>query len=100
LQPAARRFLIAGSDILAIGGTLSSLICFCNRTRFYGRIKGWQTSRILPMRWLMIALFVSVAALLIASAGVARHVWRKHKQAEQAQAPHSTEEEIHTEEGK
>lgn len=52
------------------------------------------------MRWLMIALFVSVAALLIASAGVARHVWRRHKQAEQAQAPHSTEEEIHTEEGK
>jgi hypothetical protein len=52
------------------------------------------------MRWLMIALFVSVAALLIASAGVARHVWRKHKQAEQAQIPHSAEEEIHTEEGK
>jgi hypothetical protein len=49
------------------------------------------------MRWLMIALFVSVAALLIVSAGIARHVWRKHKQ---AQEPHSAEEEIHTEEGK
>jgi hypothetical protein len=52
------------------------------------------------MRWLMIALFASVAALLIASAGVARHVWRRHKQAEQTQEPHSAEEEIHTEEGR
>jgi hypothetical protein len=48
----------------------------------------------------MIALFASVAALLIASAGVARHIWRKRKQAEQTQTPHSAEEEIHTEEGK
>ncbi|MGA2249429.1 hypothetical protein [Terracidiphilus sp.] len=48
----------------------------------------------------MIALFASVAALLIASAGVARHIWRRHKQAEQTQEPHSAEEEIHTEEGK
>ena len=52
------------------------------------------------MRWLMIALFVSVAALLIASAGMARHVWRRHKQTEQTQEPQSAEEEIHTEEGK
>ncbi len=52
------------------------------------------------MLWLMIALFASVAALLIASAGVARHIWRKHKHAEQTQEPHSMEEEIQTEEGK
>lgn len=58
-----------------------------------------KTNRRLPMRWLMIALFVSVAALLIASAGMAHHVWRKHKQAEQAQAPRE-EEEIPMEERK
>lgn len=40
----------------------------------------------------MIALFVSVAALLIASAGVAHHVWRRHKQAAQTQAPREEEE--------
>jgi hypothetical protein len=27
------------------------------------------------MRWLMIALFVSVVGLLVAAAGVARHIW-------------------------
>jgi hypothetical protein len=27
------------------------------------------------MRWLMIALLVSVLALLLAAAGVARHIW-------------------------
>jgi hypothetical protein len=27
------------------------------------------------MRWLMIALLVSLAALLLAAAGVARHIW-------------------------
>jgi hypothetical protein len=27
------------------------------------------------MRWLMIALLVSVVALLLAAAGVARHIW-------------------------
>jgi hypothetical protein len=27
------------------------------------------------MRWMMIALLVSVAALLLAAAGVARHIW-------------------------
>jgi uncharacterized membrane protein len=31
------------------------------------------------MRWLMIVLLVSVVALLVASAGVAHHVWREHK---------------------
>jgi hypothetical protein len=28
------------------------------------------------MRWLMIGLFVSVGALILASAGVAWHIWR------------------------
>lgn len=32
------------------------------------------------MRWLMIALFVSVAALLAASGGLAFHIWREHRQ--------------------
>jgi len=27
------------------------------------------------MRWLLIGLFVSVAALLLAAAGMARHIW-------------------------
>jgi hypothetical protein len=34
------------------------------------------------MRWLMIGLLVSLGALLIAAAGVARHIWqqrRKHR---------------------
>ncbi|HXR40725.1 MAG TPA: hypothetical protein VN776_16595 [Terracidiphilus sp.] len=30
------------------------------------------------MRWLMIALLVSLAALLLAAAGVARHIWLQH----------------------
>jgi hypothetical protein len=28
------------------------------------------------MRWMMIALLVSLAALLIAAAGMARHIWQ------------------------
>jgi hypothetical protein len=28
------------------------------------------------MRWLMIAFLVSLGALLLAAAGVARHIWR------------------------
>jgi uncharacterized membrane protein len=31
------------------------------------------------MRWLLILLIVSVCALLIASAGVALHIWRQHR---------------------
>jgi len=31
------------------------------------------------MRWLLIVLIVSVCALLLASAGVAWHVWRQHR---------------------
>jgi uncharacterized membrane protein len=30
------------------------------------------------MRWLLIALLVSLVALLFAAAGVARHIWRQH----------------------
>jgi hypothetical protein len=29
------------------------------------------------MRWLLICLFVSVGALLLAAVGVARHIWLK-----------------------
>ena len=29
------------------------------------------------MRWLMIAFLVSLGALLLAAAGVARHIWRQ-----------------------
>jgi hypothetical protein len=32
------------------------------------------------MRWLMLVLFVSVAALLAASGGLAYHIWREHRQ--------------------
>ena len=32
------------------------------------------------MRWLMIALLVSLGALLIAAAGMARHIWRSRAQ--------------------
>jgi hypothetical protein len=31
------------------------------------------------MRWLLIGLFVSVGALLLAAAGVARHIWLQHR---------------------
>ena len=31
------------------------------------------------MRWLMFALFVSIAALLAASGGLAYHIWREHR---------------------
>jgi hypothetical protein len=49
------------------------------------------------MRWLMIVFLVSLVALLVASAGVAHHVWRersKRRQAapappEKADNPHS-----------
>ena len=32
------------------------------------------------MRWLMIALLVSLGALLLAAAGVARHIWLQRSQ--------------------
>jgi uncharacterized iron-regulated membrane protein len=31
------------------------------------------------MRWLMIALLVSLTALLIAAAGLARHIWMQRR---------------------
>lgn len=31
------------------------------------------------MRWLMIGLLVSLVALLVAAAGVARHIWLEHR---------------------
>jgi hypothetical protein len=37
------------------------------------------------MQWLMIALLVSLSALLLAAAGVARHIWLQHAR------PRSTE---------
>jgi hypothetical protein len=39
------------------------------------------------MRWLMIVLLVSLVALLVASAGVAHHVWREHSRRRQKAAP-------------
>jgi hypothetical protein len=35
------------------------------------------------MRWLMIGLFVSLGALILASAGMAWHIWRQHSQLRQ-----------------
>jgi hypothetical protein len=32
------------------------------------------------MRWMMIALLVSLVGLLLAAAGVARHIWRHRSQ--------------------
>lgn len=31
------------------------------------------------MRWLLISLLVSLGALLLAAAGVARHIWLQHR---------------------
>jgi hypothetical protein len=39
------------------------------------------------MRWLMIVFLVSLVALLVASAGVAHHVWREHARRRQTPAP-------------
>jgi len=39
------------------------------------------------MRWLMILLLVSLVALLVAAAGVARHVWMQHKKLRQEPFP-------------
>jgi uncharacterized iron-regulated membrane protein len=37
------------------------------------------------MRWLIIALLVSLGGLLLAAAGVARHVWLQRKRLKQKQ---------------
>jgi hypothetical protein len=54
------------------------------------------------MRWLLIVLLVSVCALIIASAGVAWHIWRQHarpRRIEQARhADRLIHDEIETEE--
>jgi hypothetical protein len=50
------------------------------------------------MRWLMIALLVSLAALLVASAGVAHHVWQEHKRRKLPPAPVERAENPDTEE--
>jgi hypothetical protein len=50
------------------------------------------------MRWLMIVFLVSLAALLVASAGVAYHVWQEHKRRRLAPAPVEKTEQPETEE--
>jgi hypothetical protein len=44
-----------------------------------GRANFWGKAFRGPMRWLLIVLVVSVCALLVASAGLALHIWRQHK---------------------
>jgi hypothetical protein len=39
------------------------------------------------MRWLLICLFISVAALLLAAAGMARHIWLRRSGAANARTP-------------
>lgn len=48
------------------------------------------------MRWLMIALLASLAALLLAAAGMARHIWLRRSRLEQHtpskdESPHEAE---------
>jgi hypothetical protein len=57
------------------------------------------------MRWLLIALMVSVCVLLVISAGVAWHIRRQHAQSRRklpggdpAQSEHHEENEVETEE--
>jgi hypothetical protein len=55
------------------------------------------------MRWLLIALLVSVCALIIASAGVAWHIWRQRAKSRRSEpdaghADTSAHDEIETEE--
>ena len=38
-----------------------------------------------PMRWLMILLLVSLVALLVASAGLAHHIWQEHRKRRRTQ---------------
>jgi hypothetical protein len=45
--------------------------------RGFNRRLVWYSGPSLHMRWLMIALLVSLAALLIAAAGVVRHIWHQ-----------------------
>jgi uncharacterized iron-regulated membrane protein len=53
------------------------------------------------MRWLFIVLIVSVCALLLASGGLAWHIWRQHRKApvlEQSGAEVHEESEVESEE--
>ncbi len=50
------------------------------------------------MRWLMIVLLVSLVALLVASAGVAHHIWREHKRRKRLPAVSEKADEAETEE--
>jgi hypothetical protein len=56
-----------------------------------------------PMRWLMIAMYLSVAVLLVISTAAARYIWREHKRRPAAQTalelePRTEEAETSTEE--
>jgi hypothetical protein len=51
----------------------------------------YSESVLLLMRWLLIALFVSLAALLMAVAGVALHIWRQRARLH-SKSPAETEE--------
>ncbi len=51
------------------------------------------------MRWLMIALLVSIVALLFASAGLAHHIWQERRKRRKTLVPGPIEEvEVETEE--
>ena len=39
----------------------------------------WYSEAVDPMRWLVAALLVSLCALLLAAAAVARHILRQHR---------------------
>jgi len=43
------------------------------------------------MRWLMIGLLVSLGALLLAAAGVARHIWIHRASLHHAPSTHETD---------
>lgn len=49
------------------------------------------------MRWLMVALLVSLGALLFAAAGVARHIRRHHRQGRKPPADPAEESEAELE---
>ena len=50
------------------------------------------------MRWLLILLLVSVAALLMVSARIAHHIWRERTERKRLAAGRGHEAEIETEE--
>lgn len=50
------------------------------------------------MRWLVIVLLVSVAALLLASGGLAHHIWRERKKRHPQQTGPGKTDDTETEE--